>query len=69
MTAFHLEISSIIPDYAVDHERTQGFGTDRTRYIRQQKISLRWRDRDRNWPDIGMECQRDHAQNVCRRLL
>lgn len=45
----------------VDYEGTQSFGINRACYVRQQKIGLRRRNRDRHWSDISVEHQCHHT--------
>jgi hypothetical protein len=51
------------------HERAQSLWYDWPRHLRWQKITLRWRDRDRYWPDLCLENQRPLTTNRYRRLL
>ena len=38
-----------------DYERTEGLWSDWTCYLRGEEVGMCWRDRDRHWPDIGLE--------------
>lgn len=49
---------------AIDHQGTPSFWPYWTRYIRWQEVSLRRRDRDRHWSNIGMEIELYYPSNV-----
>jgi len=63
------KLPETISDCVTDHKRTQSFRIDWACYVRQQKISLRRRNRNWYWSDVSVEHQRRHTENLCWCLL